>query len=180
MKLSQQLVTYHVHIRWGRSCRRFRDGEAYVRPSNQSVKNADRICSCTLKIDQSLNLWLVHSADNDDKTLTRLSVFAVWTELATSKDVCDWKFRNSFVHPRNAVWTRSLALTQFRIHTYATWLPIVRSYLETGSRLALKCVHTAYKTGQNHLSNILKTVCDCHELSSHHRQDKNLSLWTRH
>jgi len=52
---------------------------------------------------------------------------------------------------------------------FATWLPIV----ETGLRLVHKWVHTSYKTGQNcSVSNILQTVCDCRELSSHLRQDK--------
>jgi len=58
-------------------------------------------------------------------------------------------------------------------NSHATWLPIVTSYLETGSRLFLKCVHTVDKTGQNcSVSSLWKTVCDCCELGSHRRQDK--------
>ena len=92
-----------------------------------------------------------------------------WRQVKTAGD---WKFRNRFVRSRNAVWTEyCLVLTHFPI--FATWLLVVTPYLETGSRLVHKCVHTADKTGQNcSVSNILKTVCDCRELSSHHRQDK--------
>ena len=60
---------------------------------------------------------------------------------------------------------------------FATWLRIVTSYLETGSRLVHKCIHTADETGQNcSVSNILRTTenWDCRELRSHRQQDKTV------
>ena len=51
------------------------------------------------------------------------------------------------------------------------------AYLDIGSRLVHKCVHIADETGQNCLlSNILKTVCDCRELSSHRIDSLVLSV----
>ena len=60
---------------------------------------------------------------------------------------------------------------------FTMWLPIVTLYVETGSRLVHKCVHTADKTGQNcPVSNILK---NCLRLSQTQftpptRQDKTV------
>jgi len=52
---------------------------------------------------------------------------------------------------------------------FATWLPIVMSYLETGSRERLdKTVQSPIYWG------LLKTVCDCHPLSSHRRGDETV------
>ena len=45
---------------------------------------------------------------------------------------------------------------------FATWLTIVTSYLETGSRLVHKCVHSADETGENcSVSNIFRTTENC-------------------
>jgi len=78
---------------------------------------------------------------------------------------------------------------------FATWLPTVTSYLETGSRLVHKCVHAADKTRQNcSVSNILRTTENCLRLPSTQftpttRQDKTRqdslvllvsAVWTRH
>ena len=105
-----------------------------------------------------------------------LSVFAVWTELATSQDCLRLKISKQFCPCLEMRCELSLVLS-WPSYQFATWLPILTSYLETGSRLVHKCVHTADKFGQNcSVSNILKTVCDCRQLSSHrrHRQDKKV------
>ena len=78
-----------------------------------------------------------------------LSVFTVWTELATG----------NFETVLSSLVMRcelSLVLSWPSFH-FAAWLPIVTSYLETGSRLVHKCVHTADKTGQvQYIENYLR------------------------
>ena len=105
-----------------------------------------------------------------------LSVFAVWTELVTRQDCLRLKISKQFcpVSKCDMSWLSwVLSCPDPVSNSHTTWLPMVTSYLETGSRLVLKCVHTTDKTRQNcSVSNILKTVCDCHELSSHRQQDK--------
>ena len=82
------------------------------------------------------------------------------------KTVSDWKFRNCFVQSRNVAWTKScLVLTQF------PWLPIVMSFGNWFTNAFTP------QTRQNcSVSHILKTVCDCRELSSHRRQDKTKTV----
>ena len=107
------------------------------------------------------------------KSCLVLSVFAVWTELATSGDCRRLKISKQFCPVSKCGVNWVLSCPHPVSNSHATWLPIVTSYLETGSRLVHRCTHTADKTRQNcSVSNILKTVCDCRELSSHRRQDK--------
>jgi len=59
-----------------------------------------------------------------------------------------------------------LSWPSFQFATRWTWLSIVTSYWETGSRLVLKCVHTADETVQNcPVSNIFRTTENCLQLS---------------
>jgi len=51
-------------------------------------------------------------------------------------------------------------------NSHTTWLPIVMSYLETGSTSSQMRSHRRRNCS---VSNISKTVCDCCELSSHRR-----------
>ena len=88
------------------------------------------------------SLWLVHTA-NTDKTRLVLSVSTVWTELVTRQDCLQLKILKQFCPVSKCGVNRVLSCFQL----FATWLPTVTSYLENGSRLLHKCVHTADKTG---------------------------------
>ena len=119
-----------------------------------------------------------HRRHRQDKTvlscLIVLSCLRCELNWRQVKTVGDWKFRNSFVQSRNAVWTESCLVLwssfQFACNVVIYCDVIFGNWVKT---TVLKCVHTADKTGQNcSVSNTLKTVCDCRELSSHRRQDK--------
>ena len=116
-----------------------------------------------------VSLCLVHTADTDK---TRQNCFVLscrrprcelnWRQVKT---VGDWKFRNSFVQNSKCGVNWVLSCPGPVSNSHATWLPIVTSYLETGSRLVHKCVHTADKTaGQNCMFD-LQYIENCLQLS---------------
>jgi len=128
---------------------------------------------------RSCSLSLIRTFVPDSQSLHLCGPSNNWHYLGHTKNYDDDEMRCEL----------SLVLS-WRSFKFASWLPIVTSYLETGSRLVHKCVHTADETGQNcsitNIWGLLKTVCDCRQLSSHRRQDKtrqdtvSAGLWTRH
>ena len=100
-------------------------------------------------------LWSImpssHRRHRQDKTV--LSCELNWRQVKT---LGDWKF-----------WKQFCPVSKCGVNwVWSTWLPIVTSYLETGSRLVHKCVHTADETRQNcPVSNILRTTENCRRLS---------------
>ena len=104
--------------------------------------------TCVIHSALSAQATLMASSHREhwqDKTV--LSCRCSWCELNWWRDktVCDWKFQNNFVKPRNVVWTEScLVLTHFPIRMQRGYL--LWRHLETGSRLVHKCIHTADKT----------------------------------
>ena len=129
---------------------------------------------------------LVHAANTDKAKLSCLvlSMFVVWTDNWWQvKTVCDWKFRSSFVQSRNAVCESCLALTQFPICNVVTYCDVIfGNWVTTSSQMRSHRRQDWTKLFSLHM---LKTVCDCCELSSHCWQDKTVVLsmfavWTSH
>ena len=123
------------------------------------------IPTTTYVISYTSHLWLVHITDADE---TRLSCLVGargvnWIDKSRLSATENFETVLSSLQMRCEL---SLVLSWPSFQVFATWLPIVTSYLATGSRLVHKCIHTADETGQNcSVSSILRTTENCLRLS---------------
>ena len=94
-----------------------------------------------------------------------MSASAVWTDLATSQDCRRLKISKQFCPVSKCGVNRVLSCPDPVSNSQRGYL-LWRHYLETGSRLVLKCVHTTDETGQNcSVSNIPRITENCLRLS---------------